>query len=412
MARTVLIVTYYFPPLGMGGVQRMAKLAKYLPRFEYDVIVLTVKPIRYAAYDESLLDELPGSVRIVCSGSYDPARLAGLFHLPLKSSWKGSLRKYLRVWPDSKTGWTAPALRTARTLLRETPVQIILSSAPPMTGHRIAGQLAEEFRLPWVADFRDLWEMSAPERAYQEKSQIERSYALLHDIALQADAVVAVNQSIGERLCDDAIAISGGYDPDDFSFSASSEPSGSFTMVYLGTISPLGPIEPFFEAARIAAARNRELAEQMHFKIIGVADIRQVQALASPYGFADRVTCTGYLPHKAALQEATSASVLLLSVAAGYGVITPGKTFDCFALPGPILAAVPNNGEAERIITAVHGGLCAAPDQPERLADKLEQLYLDSRLGRRWAKGDISPYSRVAMASRFAALFDGIIDHG
>jgi hypothetical protein len=68
MTKTVLVIAYYFPPLGMGGVQRIAKLVKYLPPGGYDVLVLTVKTIRYPAYDESLLGDPPAEVHIFRPG--------------------------------------------------------------------------------------------------------------------------------------------------------------------------------------------------------------------------------------------------------------------------------------------------------------------------------------------------------
>src|SRR5574341_2168666 len=72
--RRVLFVSYYFPPLGMGGTQRVAKWCKYLHRLGWQVSVITVKPVAYYAFDESLLSELEG-VRIIRTGSLDPARL-------------------------------------------------------------------------------------------------------------------------------------------------------------------------------------------------------------------------------------------------------------------------------------------------------------------------------------------------
>ena len=56
--RRVLILAYYFPPLGMGGVQRAVKFVKYLPQFGWTPEVITVKPVRYHACDESLLSDV------------------------------------------------------------------------------------------------------------------------------------------------------------------------------------------------------------------------------------------------------------------------------------------------------------------------------------------------------------------
>lgn len=62
--KKLLIVTYYFPPSGGPGVQRVLKFAKYLPEFGWEPIVLTVKDADYPARDESLLKEIPPAVRV------------------------------------------------------------------------------------------------------------------------------------------------------------------------------------------------------------------------------------------------------------------------------------------------------------------------------------------------------------
>ena len=55
--RRLLVVAYYFPPMGMSGVQRVAKFVKYLPEFGWEPVVLTVEPGGYFAYDEQLQEE-------------------------------------------------------------------------------------------------------------------------------------------------------------------------------------------------------------------------------------------------------------------------------------------------------------------------------------------------------------------
>ncbi|MBT4602621.1 MAG: glycosyl transferase family 1, partial [Bacteroidetes Order II. Incertae sedis bacterium] len=69
----VLIVAYYFPPMGLSGVQRIAKMAKYLPEAGYRVTVLTVEPGSYFAFDDSLLAELESveGIHIVRTRSLD-----------------------------------------------------------------------------------------------------------------------------------------------------------------------------------------------------------------------------------------------------------------------------------------------------------------------------------------------------
>ncbi|MBE0585718.1 MAG: glycosyl transferase family 1, partial [Desulfofustis sp.] len=53
--KKVLVIAYYFPPLGGSGVQRVLKFVKYLPQFGWQPTVLTIGPTAYYAHDESLL---------------------------------------------------------------------------------------------------------------------------------------------------------------------------------------------------------------------------------------------------------------------------------------------------------------------------------------------------------------------
>jgi len=413
MAGTALVIAYYFPPLGMGGVQRMAKLVKYLPKCGYDVLVLTVKPIRYPAQDEFLLRELPATVKVYRSGSHDPARLAHLFHIPIGSGAMASMAKNKGLfWPDAKIGWKGPALVLAREIIDWHPVDIILSSSPPITGHLIGMALKERYGLPWVADFRDIWEMRPPEKRYADPRIIEKSNALLQKIGRTADAVTAVNASVGKRVSSQAIAIMGGFDPADSSKSHGDPSRDTFTLTHMGTVSEVTPMTPFFAAAQIIAARNNTFAEKVRFVFIGELDGGRIRQQAAAYGLADRIHLTGYLSHADALREASRAGALLISVADGFPETLPGKIFDCLALPAPLLAAVPFGGEPEKLIASTHGGFSADINHPEVLADRMEALFVEWMAGKRWVKNDLSGYTRPAMAAEFARLFDEVRGNG
>ena len=54
----VLVIAYYFPPMGLSGVQRTLKFVKYLPDFDWQPVVLTSNPRSFYAFDHTLLDEL------------------------------------------------------------------------------------------------------------------------------------------------------------------------------------------------------------------------------------------------------------------------------------------------------------------------------------------------------------------
>ncbi len=413
MNRTALIVAYYFPPLGMGGVQRMAKLTKYLPRFGYDVIVLTVKAIRYPAHDQSLLEELPASVLIYRSGSSDPARIGHFIPLPSRANVMIKTSKAPmsnRLWPDSKIGWKKSADKMLERICADHQIDVILSSSPPITGHLVAMDAASKYNIPWVADFRDLWESGLPEQVFGGGEPSQKAYRLLREIGAAADTVTRVNDSIGTDIFHEARTIMGGYDPDDFEFLTAGLAPREFSFCYLGTVGPMAPVEPFFHAARIQADTNAAFAESVRFRFIGVNDRRAISKTADRYGWKNQLEVLGYLPHREALREAAKSPIYLLSVPSEYPFITTGKVFDYLALPGTILAAAHPDGEAAKLIKKYDAGLCLDAEDMQGLGKSMGRLFEDHIAGREHFKADTSNLTRVQAAREFAAVFDRVVD--
>ena len=410
MPRTALIIAYYFPPMGMAGVQRAAKLAKYLPRCGYEVIVLTVKPIRYSAYDKTLLDELPQEVQIYRAGSTDPSRIA--YFVPMIANigekFKTSLKQKGKIWPDSKIGWKKSVLRLADEIIRDRKIDVIFSTSPPITSHLVAMELKDRYSLRWVADFRDIWESRPPEQLYDDPVLIDKSRRLLDRISDTADVVTAVNGTIGSELSGESITLLGGYDPDDFKSIDAIPTDDKFILCYMGTFCDLHPIEPFLKAASIAVAGNSRFAEKLAFRIIGANNKKDIRDKAKGFGLAEKIELFDYLPHRDAINLAATAAVFLLSVPVGHEDIITGKIFDYLALPPPILASVPSGGEAEKIIAQYGAGISVDPGNAEEMAKEMIRLYQMWLDNNRWDKKDISDLSRLKMADRLAKLFDGI----
>ena len=82
--KKVLMVSYFFPPCGGGGVQRSSKFVKYLPRFNWKPYVLTVRK-RNLEKDLSLLKDIPPEAEI-----FETFSLEELF---IRNSKKGMNKK-------------------------------------------------------------------------------------------------------------------------------------------------------------------------------------------------------------------------------------------------------------------------------------------------------------------------------
>ena len=160
--RRVLVVAYYFPPLGLSGVQRVAGFVRHLPEYGWQPTVITAKPGGYFAHDKSLWSPIEDAgIRVVRTKSLDPTRLfrsGATVRLPQET--RRQTLSYISNWlfiPDNKLGWKPFALRAG---LRQAAAQrfdAVFSSAPPYTGHLIGRKLSRTLKLPLITDFRDDW---------------------------------------------------------------------------------------------------------------------------------------------------------------------------------------------------------------------------------------------------------------
>jgi hypothetical protein len=160
--RKVLVIAYYFPPMGLSGVQRTVKFTKFLPKYGWKPTVLTIEPTGYYAFDETLLEEVKkAGVKIVRTHSYDINRLfkkRGVVKMPSEG-----IRKILQFFgdlffiPDTKIGWKSTAIKTASELIKEERFDLIFATAPPQTDFLVGVELKRRFEIPLVIDYRDAW---------------------------------------------------------------------------------------------------------------------------------------------------------------------------------------------------------------------------------------------------------------
>ncbi|MBI2429139.1 MAG: glycosyl transferase family 1, partial [Ignavibacteriales bacterium] len=123
--KKVLVIAYYFPPLGGSGVQRILKFVKYLPQFGWQPTVLTIGPTAYYAKDESLLKEIESlNIKIIRTSSLDPNSVVHKKQEVVKMPKEGTRKIFsflsdLFFIPDNKIGWKRKAIKAASELLKK-----------------------------------------------------------------------------------------------------------------------------------------------------------------------------------------------------------------------------------------------------------------------------------------------------
>jgi len=246
--RKVLIISHPFPPTGGGGVQRISKFVKYLPRFGWLPVVLSTRPEYYPVKDESLLRDVPTDTRIVRTFSLEPGRSA----LAVSSRARGPGRKpraLLSRWlidrsidwlfiPDKSIGWVPFAVRAGRRILAAEKPDLIFATGNPFSSFMVPYILGRSRNLPYVLDFRDAWTLEPYRKRYATwRESIERRLErrLLERAAFAVMATEPMREAYAEEYPDLAQklrTVTNGYDEDDFLDIEPRRGSGKFTFLH------------------------------------------------------------------------------------------------------------------------------------------------------------------------------------
>jgi len=73
--KKVLIITYYWPPSGGGGVQRWVKFVKYLRQTNWEPIVFTPENPERPSLDSSLLKDIPSDIQVIKNTIWEPYQI-------------------------------------------------------------------------------------------------------------------------------------------------------------------------------------------------------------------------------------------------------------------------------------------------------------------------------------------------
>lgn len=420
----VLIIAYYFPPMGLSGVQRTLKFVKYLPLYGWDPTVLTVEPRGYFARDEDLLQELEATgVEIVRTPSLDPLhffRNKQVVRMP-------SARKYnllSRIGqcffiPDNKIGWKRRALSRARQLINRNPFDLIYATAPPYTDFLIGRDLKKEFRIPLVIDYRDAW-LENPLHRYCTPLHRLRHHALEKSVLQRADGIVAINRRIKELVLTgyeevehrEVTIIPQGFDQEDFDRIAAAPEDGLMRFLYAGTFYYNRSPRYFLEAFHLFLDRNPGAGEHVVAEFAGHFGDENIQWIRR-FGLDRNVVMHGYLPHREVIALSKRATVLwmMLGGDSGDDMMSTGKLFEYVGSRKPILGCVPD-GIARSTIEKSGAGFLAHPTNPQSIAEtigKLYELYRTDSLPK-IPQEFAGSFERKFLTGELAKLFHSLVD--
>ncbi len=423
----VLVVAYYFPPLGLSGVQRTLKFVKYLPAFGWEPTVLTVEDRGYFAKDEALLRELDGlPVSIIRTPSIDPLhffRHRDVVRMPSARA-HGIMRRLSQSMfiPDNKVGWKKHAVEAAMERLASHPADVIFATAPPYTDFLIGMELKRRTGLPLIIDYRDAW-LENPLHFYLTPLHKALHRRLEHRVLRHADHIISINRPIKERILQgsrflahsDVTIISQGYDQADFEgVHRGRAPDGRLRILYAGTFYFNRSPRAFLTALRALTDDAPELARSIDVHFVG-SKREEDERLVRELGLESTVTLHGYLPHRETIQQLVDADVLLLVIGRGNGedMMSTGKLYEYLGARKPVLACVPP-GAARQVLEKGRAAFFADPDNSKDIAVQIRRLLELSKNDRLPAPSYeyVSQFDRKALTGRLAALFAAALEPG
>jgi glycosyltransferase involved in cell wall biosynthesis len=420
--RNVLVIAYYFPPMGLSGVQRTLKFVKYLPQFGWQPTVLTVTPTGYYAHDYTLLEELhPHHVEIQRVGSLDPNRLfrkKGVVKMP-SEMWRkifSFLSDFFFI-PDNKIGWKRQALKKADELFAKKNFDVIFATAPPFTDFIIGTELHKKYNKPLIIDYRDPWH-DYPYKYYPTPLHKLFNYKL-EKKALRASARILVTNRRTKELIlkrykfldySDVTILSHGYDPADFTTDPKIhiDKSNRMRIAHAGVFYADRTPKYMFEAMRNLFQLKPELKNQIELYLIGTLQDEFVKMIHK-YGLEGNVVATGYLDHTHCIHHLKAADVLWLTL--NNDTQSPGKLYEYLGLMKPVLGCLPD-GFVSQTLKEAGGALIVPPNDVDKIQTALSQLlemYKSKTLATP-QKDIVDRYNRIDLTNELSKIFGFLVN--
>ena len=186
----VILIAFYFNQVNEIASKRLRALARYLPQFGWEPIVIVPDlgfvpnenddlncRIVYTEYEDMFAHFFnkfniskgsaaesgrnDSNIKKVSKENNDSDMLkdSNSFSNPLASK-AVSIAGEVFAYPDGMKYWYESAYREASRIIEEEQIDAIISSSWPITCHTIAKELKDNYGICWIADLRDLWNLN------------------------------------------------------------------------------------------------------------------------------------------------------------------------------------------------------------------------------------------------------------
>lgn len=384
----VLILAYYYPPMGLSGVQRILKFTKFMPKFNWQPTVITTGEVAYFAHDLGLLKEAEDAgVNIIRTEAFDLnsviGKKYGTINMP-KEAIRRAISNFSKTFfiPDNKKSWAKRAYRKAQELMKSERFDILFVTIPPYSSFVYAAKLKQEFNIPLFVDYRDLWfgnHFAFYPTIYHKYRHRKLEYKSLKAV----NKVIVINRKIKEKLLttfpfltyDDISIIPHGYDAEDFQKHDNEVTSKKIRLTYSGIFYESITPEFFLKAFKQLLIERPDIAAKYELEFIG--HLRSENSkLITELNLNEYIRDLGYIEHKDAVIKIASSTVLWMMIGESKNsdTISTSKLFEYFGTRKPILASVPD-GAAKNSLQEYGAAFITDPCNIEQIKNRLIEIH-------------------------------------
>lgn len=459
--RRVLMVAYYFPPIAATGGMRPLNFCRHLPSYGWAPRVLATdhgSALPPHAVDRKLLDRVPPEVEVIRVPHPNPlGRLLGfrerLSQLltqgkissstalvagsPIRSqeSAKGptsSVRACLRFltdalleFPDPQCHWYRPAVWALAKMPAQERPHAIWATGGPWTSLLVGKRLAQEFNIPFVADFRDPWiggfEFFSSKLLHKKATSLERG------VCAVAARVILNTEELRLRFCSvypewqhKFVTITNGYAEELRSVSPSQGNRGTIArteggdtptleLCHFGTVygnrSPIA----LFRAIQELLAEGMVNVFRLRLRFVGAWDVNDSDCTQVAKALEERgvLKLVPPVPHQECLQEMARSDVLLI-LQPDYPLQVPAKIYEYIVAGRPLLV-IGGEGATANLVQRHRLGRCC-PNTVQEIKRLLASILLSESALLAPNPTDTEQFSYRALSGRLAELLDRVCE--
>lgn len=451
--KKVLLIAFYFNQTNEIASKRLRGLAKYLPQFGWEPIVIvpklkntpcynnydynfkiietdyedmldiwlnkfknndkSKKPIKNSDISNNISKNIDNNIRNNIKNNTRNNKNNSSLEKNKLVSTAISIAGEFFAYPDGMKYWYEPAIEVSKEAIEINDIQTIISSSWPVTSHIIAKNLTQEYNLKWIADLRDLWNMNPYVNHTFIRNHFEKNLEI--ETFKYADILTTTTDLAGEtlqkihpnkKIC----TIMSGFDIEDITENNTPEDTGKLNFTYAGSLYG-GKRDPTFLFSGIRQLIDEGKIDPKILELDFYGDNVGLEKIAKKYKIEELVNIHGSIPHNEVLKiQKKSQGLLLISWNnEKEKIFLPGKIYEYLAAKRPVLSIGYKEGSLKDLIEKTNIGYHVSTlDETKKGLMDLYNNFITNKSLKYTGNSEVNNYSMLATAQKFGKLLDSL----